>query len=103
MSKNKATVIVAALVVAAVAVFAFVFRDSATIRAVLPFGTQVSLEGHKEPAPRPGKIEGESLEAGGDLNAENRVGGDVAVKDAKAKGDMHLSTQATGDDSDPKE
>jgi hypothetical protein len=103
MSKYKATVIVAALVVAAVAVFAFVFRDSATIRAILPFGTEVSMEGRNEPPPRPGKIEGEGLEAGGNLNAENRVGGDVGLKDAKAKGDMHLSTQAHGDDSDPKD
>jgi hypothetical protein len=103
MSKNKATAIVAALAVAAVAVFALVFRDSATIRAILPFGTEVSMEGHNESAPKPGKIEGEGLNAGGNLNAENRVGGDVGVKDTTAKGDIRLSTQAPGDDSDPKD
>jgi len=103
MSENEATVIVAALVVVALVVFVLVFRNSAKIRAKLPFGTKLSIEGRNEPAPRPGKIKGEGLEAGGNLSAESHVGGDVGVKDSKAKGDIRLSTQARGDDSDPKD
>ncbi|MEJ2387050.1 MAG: hypothetical protein P8Y27_06995 [Chromatiaceae bacterium] len=103
MSEYTVIAIVAALVVVAVVVFALVFRGSAKIRAILPFGTKVSMEGRNAPAPRLGKIKGEGLKAGGDLSAENRVGGDVGVKDTTAKGDIRLSTQAPGDDSDPKD
>ncbi|WP_133511582.1 hypothetical protein [Candidatus Thiosymbion oneisti] len=102
MSKNKAMVLVAALVAVVMVVFILVFRDSAAIRAIFPFGTEVSLEGQNAPPPRPGQVEGEGLDAGGDLSAENRVGGDVRVKDAKAQGDIDLSTQAAGGNRDPK-
>ena len=103
MSENEAVVVVVALVAAVVAVFVLVFRNSAKIRANLPFGTKLSMEGRNEPAPRPGKIKGEGLAVGGNLSAENRVGGDVGLKDARAKGDIRLSTQATGNNSDPKD
>jgi len=61
------------------------------------------MEGRNAPAPRLGKIKGEGLKAGGDLSAENLVGGDVGLKDATAKGNMRLSSQAPGKDSDPKD
>ena len=103
MSKNSAIIVVAALVAVIVVAFVFVFRDSATIRAVLPFGTQVSLEGGNEPPPKPGSIEGKGLEAGGDLTAKSQTGGDVKVEAAKAQGNIELVTQEPGSDGDPKD
>ncbi|WP_141699153.1 hypothetical protein [Candidatus Thiosymbion oneisti] len=102
MSKNKAMVLVAASVAVVVVVFVLIFRDSVNIRAIFPFGTEVSLKGGDPSPPGPGRIEGEGLDAGGDLSAENRVGGDVRLKDAKAQGDIDLSIQATGGNKDPK-
>ena len=103
MSKNNAIIVVVALVAVIVVAFVFVFRDSATIRAVLPFDTEVSLQGHNELAPQPGNIEGKGLEAGGDLTAKSHTGGDVKVEDAKAEGNIELSTREPGSDGDPKE
>lgn len=103
MSTNKAMVMVVALVAAIVVAFVLVFRDNTTIRAIFPFGTEVSMEGRNELPPKPGRIGAEDLEAGGDLDADNQVGGDVEIKRATSQGDMRLSTRAPANDSDPKD
>jgi hypothetical protein len=96
-------IIVVALVAALVVTFVLVFRDNATIRAILPFGTEIHLEGKTEPPQKPGQIRGEDLQAGQDLTADNQMGGDVEIKRATAGEDIRLSTQAPASDNDPKD
>jgi hypothetical protein len=101
---NRYTAMVAGL--AAVALVAVTYlvlaRGGGTIEAEGPGDTRVTIKGESTPVPKTGRIEGEDLTTGGALNADNKDGGDVAIKRARAEGDINLSTGSQEGATDPK-
>ncbi len=101
---NRYAAMVAGL--AAVALVAVTYlvlsRGGGTIEVKGPGQHTVTIKGEGTPEPKTGRVAGEDLTAGGELNAENKVGGDVEIKRATAEGDINLSTGSQEGGADPK-
>lgn len=104
MSRSEAILAVAAsaLMLVVVLVSVLRYRGKGKVNMRLPFGAAVDLEGDNATPPRGGRIIGEDLQAGRDLKAIGKTGGDVEVRRAKAGGDLTLGTEQPRSDRDPK-
>lgn len=102
MDRYTAIVRVVGLVALVAVGFLLVFRGGGKIKINAPFKTGLKMEGTNPPDARPGRIGGEDLEAGGNVEAASKTGNDVERKRAKAVGDIKLTTESPGGDPNPK-